>query len=260
MITMILNSKYCSIPLFIQLFLILPVSIALSGIVHAEIQGDVDVTELRYIEREPGIDDYEVVFLVSDRYIRIDDLADESGYVVFDAESGNIYGVSHFDKSVLVIEPFVFSEEDSPVRHEVEYLELTDAPEVSGNQVYNYRVYTGKDDNEETCIDVQLVENLLPEVRVMLKRYQEVLSGQQVRLTDNELNEIQTACFYIDQVYNTGAYYDKGLPIQEWHSNGRFKALTSFKKISAGLEEFDVPDDYRRFSIDRESRTVLPER
>ena len=216
-----------------------------------------EVYQLSYLEREPGVDDYEVNMLVSDRYIRVDEVGEESGYIIYDDEQKTIFSVSHFDKSVLVIKQHVFSEEDSPVKHEVEYLELADAPLVSGRAIYNYRVFTGTGENEETCAELQIVEGLLPKVSKLLKNYQQVVSGQQVKMTDNVVNEIQTACFFVDQIYNTGAYYDKGLPIQEWHSNDRSKILTTYKKVKVDPGKFEYPQDYRKFSVDDSTRMSL---
>jgi hypothetical protein len=217
---------------------------------------EADGYRLEYIEREPGMDDYEVSFIVTDQYIRIDEADSDTGYIIYDDASKTIYSVSHHDKSTLVIEPYQYSVDDAPVKHVVEYLALADAPEVDGKHVYNYRVHVAGDE-EQTCTELQLVEGLLPEVASMLKRYQQVVSGQQVELTDNVLNEIQTPCFFIDQVYNDGAYYDKGLPIQEWHSNERSRILATYKPVSVKPELFKVPEDYRQFTITRESRTML---
>jgi hypothetical protein len=76
---------------------------------------------------------------------------------------------------------------------------------------------------------LQIVEGLLPDVSKMLRNYLKVVSGQQVKMTNNIVDDIQTPCFYVDQIYNTGAYFEKGLPIQEWHSNERSKILTTYK-------------------------------
>ena len=215
------------------------------------------VYQLTYLEREPGIDDYEVTMLVSDRYIRIDQEGEDNGYIVYDDSDRIIYSVSHHDKSVLVIKQHVFTEDKLPVKYQVEYLQLADAPTVSGNDIYNYRVYTGQGKNEETCTEIQLVENLLPAVRQRLKNYQVVVSGQQVKMTDNKLNDMQTACYFVDQIYNNGAYYEKGLPIQEWHSNERFKILSSYKEVEVSPGKFIVPEKYRQFSVDKNSKTFL---
>lgn len=217
--------------------------------------------QLFYIEREPGLDDYEVSMLVSDRYIRIDEAGENSGFIVYDDKVKTIYSVSHADESVLVIKEHKFNEDDSPARANVEYLQLADAPTVSGQDIYNYRIFVnqGKDDTEDemTCTEVQLVENLLPEVRKMLRNYQTVVAGQQVKMIDNKITEIQTPCFYADQIYNTGAYYEKGLPIQEWHSNERSKILKTYKKVPVTADKFVIPEAYRQFSVDKNSKTSI---
>ena len=155
-----------------------------------------EVYQLSYIEREPGIDEYEITMLVSERYIRIDQPGEANGFIVYDDKDKVIYSVSHQDESVLVIKEHVFSEGKSPVKYQTEYLELADAPTVSGNVIFNYRVYTGEGDSEETCTEIQLVENLLPEVNKLLQNYQKVVSGQQVKMTDNKLSDMQTACLF----------------------------------------------------------------
>ncbi len=220
-----------------------------------------DVYQLVYIEREPGTDEYEVTMLVSDRYIRIDETGEDSGYIIYDDKKKVIYSVAHQDKSTLVIHQHAFSEKDSPVQPKVEYLQLADAPMVSGKNIYNYRVFVntgaGVIDKEETCTEIQLVEDILPEVRKILLNYQKVVSGQQVKMVDNKITEMQTSCFYADQIYNTGAYYKKGLPIQEWHSNERSKILTTYNKISVDPDKFKIPENYRQFSIGKDSKRPL---
>ncbi len=219
------------------------------------------VYQLTYIEREPGTDDYEVTMLISERYIRIDETAEDSGFIIYDDKKKIIYSVSHQDKSILVINQYEFSEKNSPVKANVEYLQLADAPSVSNKHIYNYRVFVntgaGVVDKEETCTDIQLVEGLLPEVRAILQNYQRVVSGQQVKMTDNQINEMQSSCFYADQIYNSGAYYEKGLPIQEWHSNDRSKILTTYKKIPVASDKFSIPENYRQFSIGKDPEIAI---
>jgi len=215
-----------------------------------------EVYQLKYLEREQGTDEFEVAMLISDRYIRVDNIGDDSGYIIYDDKKKEIYSVSHQDKSILVIKQYKFSEKSSPVKANVEYLQLADAPSVSDKHIYNYRVFVntgaGVVDKEETCTDIQLVEGLLPEVRGILKNYQKVISGQQVKITDNQITDMQTSCFYADQIYNSGAYYEKGLPIQEWHSNEHSKMLMAYKKISVDSDRFKIPESYRQFSIGKD--------
>ncbi len=247
----ILLHKYL---LLIILFVFPPVVIANSQV--GENKNLQQVYELKYIEREQGVDEYETIMLVSDRYIRIDQMGDDSGFIIYDDKNKIIFSVSHNDQSVLVIKEYVFTEKDSPVRHKLEYLQLTDAPTISGKNIFNYRLYT-TEGYEETCTEIQLVENLLPEVTGLLRNYQKIVSGQQVKITDNKINDIQTACYFVDQIYNAGEYYEKGLPVQEWHSNEHSKTLTSYKKISVNKEKFTIPENYRQFSIDNNSKTFI---
>ena len=243
----------------IKNIILLTVLLVLSAGISAQTKKDgEEVYKLSYLEREPGTDEYEVTMLISSRYIRVDEEGESSGFIVYDDKDKVIYSVSHHDKSVLVIKEYVFSPADLPVKAKIEYLPLADAPMVSGKNVFNYRVYINENnskgetenESEETCIEIQLVENLLPEVRAILQNYQKVISGQQVKMADNKITDIQTPCYYIDQIYNTGAYFEKGLPIQEWHSNERSKILTGYKKITVHSDKFKIPQEYRQFSID----------
>ncbi len=246
----------------IKNLLLLTVLLILSTAISAQTKRDgLDVYKLSYVEREPGTDEYEVTMLISSRYIRVDEEGESSGFIVYDDKDKVIYSVSHDDQSVLVIKQHVFSIENLPVKPKIEYLPLADAPMVSGKAVFNYRVYVNENnsdgESEETCIEVQLVEDLLPEVRTILQNYQKVVSGQQVKMVDNKITDTQTACYYIDQIYNTGAYFEKGLPVQEWHSNERSKILTGYSKESVDPGKFKIPEEYRRFSIDANSKTFI---
>lgn len=218
------------------------------------------VTQLSYVEWEPSIDSYGVTMLVSDRYIRIDEDGEESGYIIYDDKDKTIYSVSHSDKSVLVINEHAFSSEASPVKSFTEYLPLADAPQIAGKNIFNYHVFVKQGDSDtgkNSCMKIQLAENFLPEVSKMLQNYQKVISGQQVKMVDNKVTEMQSPCFYVDQVYNEGSYYEKGLPIQEWHSNDRFKILTSYKSIEIESSKFSISENYKQFSMDNNSKRFL---
>jgi hypothetical protein len=211
---------------------------------------------LEYIEREPGTDEFETSMLVTERYIRIDQPGEAEGFIIYDDKEKTVYSISHHDESVLVIKQHKFKPADSPVKHEVEYLKLLDAPEIDGHPIFNYRLYV-KGDEDMTCAELQLAEKLLPEVTKMLKNYQMIVSGQQVKLTDNKISEMQTPCYFIDQIYNSGDYYERGLPIQEWHSNDSSRILTSYKKVTVNGNQFKIPEEYRRFSIDKDTKISI---
>lgn len=211
-----------------------------------------DVTtayELYYDEQEPGTGIYRTRYLLTENYLRIDEPGEDSGYILFDNSKSTIYSVTHYDRSILVIRADAYRQPDLRDRISVNYRVLPEAPKISSRPVYNYRVVTGEN-KTETCVDIQLVEGLLPDVTRMLRAYQKVVASQQAKLVDNTPREFQTTCFLYDQVFNEGLYYDKGLPIQEWHSNHKTKMLSGYKTIEVDSGLFVVPDDYKQYSVD----------
>ena len=102
----------------------------------------------------------------------------------------------------------------------------------------------------EKCMDIQLAAGLLPTVTAKLKQYQSVVSGQQVKTIETIPDDYKTACYLLDQIYNEGDYYDKGLPLREWHSNNRVRVLKSFDEVVVDSGLFDLPGSYRRFGME----------
>lgn len=205
--------------------------------------------ELLYDEHEPGTDTYIVRFTVTDRYIRIDDLNDDSGFILYDDVKKTVYSVSHFDKSILVIPAFKYEKPELKNKIEEAYEAFVDAPQVSGKTVYNYRV-SSITDSSGVCIDIQLVPGLLPDVTKILNSYRKIVVGQQAKTLTNTPEEYQTTCFLYDQIFNDGKYYEKGLPIQERYSNGKTRILTSYKQVEVNLKMFETVEGYREYSLE----------
>ena len=221
------------------------VTVSAPGIADESARG----VTLVYQEYEQGVEPYRVTYTISDDYLRIDDASDESGFIVFDRKESKIFSVSHFDKSILVMDKSAPLEFDAEFKIDIEYKQIEDAPKVAGRSVYNFRVKATTETSSETCMDIQLVPGLLPQVVALLQSFQKTVSAQQVGNLGKIPEELRTPCYLIDQVYNTGAYYNKGLPIQEWHSNGRIRQLLSFEETEVDTSVFTVPADYRQFSL-----------
>jgi hypothetical protein len=207
-----------------------------------------NAVKLIYQEQEEGVDPYLATFTVSGEHIRIDD-SDSSGYIVFDINKNTIYSVSHFDKSVLVIPQYPETKFNPDFEIEIEYQVLESAPMIAGNQIYNYRVNAIAGDKSDTCMDIQLVPGLLPEVSKSMQSFQKIISGQHANNLEKTPEEYQTPCYLVDQVYNKGEYYSKGLPIQEWHSNEKRRQLMNYEDAVVDASIFDIPDEYRQYSL-----------
>ena len=208
----------------------------------------VDAYELIYEEQETGTDPYKVKFTVTERYLRIDQLGDQSGYVVYDDQKHIVHSVAHHDESVLVIPQYSYQKPDLTQVLVVEYYMIPDAPKIAGKNTYNYKI-TASGKKKEQCMDIILSEGLLPDVSSILASYQKILAGQQSRLLKATPEEYQTSCFLSDQVFNEGDYYQKGLPIQEWHSNGKTRLLVSYKKVKVNSAIFQSEENYQKYSL-----------
>ncbi|MDH5611817.1 MAG: hypothetical protein OEY66_05115 [Gammaproteobacteria bacterium] len=219
------------------------------GINIANAVNSVDAYELIYEEREPGTDSYQVKFIVTEHYLRIDQLGDSSGYVVYDDNQHLVYSVAHNDKSVLVVPEYQYKKPDFTGAITVDYYIIPDAPTITGKSIYLYRATSSAVDKQK-CLDIKLAEGLLPEVSNILMSYQKMLAGQQSHLLDATPKEYQSTCYLYDQVFNDGDYYHKGLPIQEWHSNGKSRLLLSYKKIKIDPEIFQLEQTYQKYSLD----------
>jgi hypothetical protein len=205
--------------------------------------------KLVYLEQEEGVDPYVVTFTVSSDYLRIDDDSDNSGYVLFDITNNRIYSVSHFDKSILVIAQYPEAKHNPDFDIDIEYQALENAPTIAGKQVYNYRVKAIAGEASYTCMDIQLVPGLLPEVSRSLQSFKRIISGKNIASLENTPEEYKTPCYLVDQVYNNGDYYSKGFPIQEWHSNEKRRQLMNYEDAEVDAAIFKIPEEYRQYSL-----------
>lgn len=205
--------------------------------------------KLTYQELEESIDPYVVTYTVSSNHIRIDDESDNSGFIIYDIKENKIFSVSHYDQSILVIPEYRVNDFKPDFKIDIEYMVLEDAPTISGKKVYSYRVKAVTDTTSEICMDIQLVPGLLPTAASTLQKFQVIMSGQHVTTLGQTPEEYRTPCYLVDQVYNKGAYYSKGLPIQEWHSNGKMRQLLNFEDVEVDASIFKIPQEYRRYSL-----------
>ena len=206
--------------------------------------------QLIYDEKEQGTDFYPVTYTITDNYIRVDDGNSESGFILFDINAKEIYSVSHSAESILVIPEFSLSTAKSDPLSVISYELMAGAPKISGKQVYSYRVTTDKTAAAEICMDIKIADGLLPVIAAKLKQYQSIIAGQQIRNIITTPEEYRTACYMIDQVYNQGLYYDKGIPVHEWHSNNKVRMLRDMGEREIDVEIFNLPAAYRKFKVD----------
>jgi hypothetical protein len=219
----------------------------LSSSVHAS--ESIAAVKLTYQELEQGIEPYVLTYTVSSDYVKIEDEADTSGYILYDIKANSIYSVNHYDQAILVIPEYPVTDFKPEFNVDIEYEIFKDAPAIAGKQVHSYKVRAITDKTDDTCMKIQLVPGLLPDVANSLQGFQRLMSGQQAITLEQTPEEYRTPCYLVDQIYNKGEYYSKGLPIHEWHSNERMRQLLNYEEVKVDVSIFDIPDEYRQYSL-----------
>ena len=219
---------------FLSLFLVSHLSVA-----------NVPATSFLYEEKEEGTEPVRVRYLVSKQFMRIDNGGLKDDFILFDRNNKIIYSINHADKSVLVIPSSSWTKPEFSFSIKETEKILEDAPKLQEKKVLDY----SKSVNQKICHRIQIVPGVYGEEMQAFIEYQYALSGQQVKILNTTPVELQTPCFLVDQVYNAGDYYLKGLPVQEWHSRGYIKSLLDYKQRTVGEEWFVIPEQFKRYSL-----------
>ena len=207
------------------------------------IAADLSAQAFWYEELEQDLPASLYRYLVTDHFMRIDRGQAADDYILFDAAKKMIYSINHGDQTVLTIksDPWQLPEFEFK-RHQVTK-QLEDGPKLFGKTVTNYRLFA----NRDMCVEIQLVPDMHLQSRTMFRHYQQVLSGQQVQSLFNTPEDMRSPCFLVDQVFNTGDYYDQGLPVQEWHSRGYVRLLKDVMSLKVDEKLFSLPEKYQSY-------------
>jgi len=206
---------------------------------------DENIMSFTYEEKESGTDAVNVRYLVNESFLRIDNGVLEDDFLLFDRKNKTIYNVNQQDQSILVIRPHKWLEPKFTFSVKEHKKILADAPEVAGKKIIDY----SKVADNELCHRLQIIPDVYHKELKAFIEYQDVLSGQQVRILHNTPTDMHSPCLLVDQVYNAGSYYQIGLPIQEFHSRGYVKRLIDYRHIKIKKQWFALPEGFKRYSI-----------
>ncbi len=205
----------------------------------------IQATVFLYEEKEQNTPPVNMRYLLTRKYMRIDNGQQTGDYILFDRKHKKIFSINHDDKTILVINNNHWEKPVFKFQTKILQNKLLQAPEVSGQSMVDYWVKA----DDKLCSRFQLLPEKFRQEMKVFHEYQKVLSGQQVKSIRHTPVEMQTPCFLVDQVYNDGAYYLEGLPVQEWHSRGYAKFLKDYKQEKVNPELFLLPDGYKEYSV-----------
>lgn len=227
-----------------RLWAIIMVFTGLAGCQPASIEG----TQLRFREVEPGTDPAVSRMQLSKDYLRIDDGAGKTGFILFDRHKSIIYNISVTDRSIMIIAP-PRSDLVPPfvLKHTIKDLgPIHDAPKI-GNVEPLHRQYLT---NGELCMDVIGVDGMLPEMRAVLTDYYHVLATDSATTFTSMPADLQKPCDISTSTFAPARQYQNSFPIREWWPNGYKRVLEEYQdNIEISAEQFVLPRDYFTFTV-----------
>lgn len=205
-------------------------------------------TILWYLEQEPGVDPYEVRYLVSGKYLRSDDGNSNSDFVLFDRKSGRIYNVVPVDGSILrmdggnVLPPV-------PEQLSIEVLKSTDdeAPKMGGHSPLLLKL---KADNS-LCKTAIVAPGYLSDESLALRQFVIALATQQEISFERYPQEILTSCFLARSVYRSDFAYAQGLELVSWDNDGKRRELVRIEKdVVFEKNLFELPQGLKTYRVE----------
>jgi len=206
---------------------------------------EIKATALYYRMSEPGIDPYLSRWLITDKFLRIDEGDAADNYVLFDRHKRTVYSVVHGDRTVLEIPHRAINRKPpKPLKPQSRVILDEKAPTIEGRKTLQRELHI----NAALCYNVVSVEQLLPDAVKAIGEYRQVMAGEHAKNLDNTPVELQEPCDLALHIFSPLWVVEKGLPIQEWNPQGKSSALLNYKadeKVDSVL--FSVPKEYRHY-------------
>jgi hypothetical protein len=114
---------------------------------------------------------YMTRILLSKDYMRLDDGDDHGDFALFDRKDGAIYSVSHDDQRTLLItlQPVLVAP-PKPFRHDVEELDTKGVPDIGGQKVSRYYLFT----NGTRCTEIYAVKGYYEDAAHVVPRFMQL--------------------------------------------------------------------------------------
>lgn len=193
-----------------------------------------EMTELRYMDQEPGSQPYLTRILVTEKFMRVDNGRDDGDFVLFDRQTGGVSNVLHEEKILMrmIKKPL------PPSRPGTYTIEEKLIPVRQGT----LRVQVVA--NDKICSETVSVKSLFPDAARALAEYKSALAYTQLQTYRNTPDEIRQTCDLVHHVWETDRALAHGLPIEERDYAGRIRNYSggALKNYDARL--FRIPDGY----------------
>ncbi len=204
-------------------------------------------TVLYFAEHEQGTDPYRTRIIVTAKFVRMDDGANNQDFLLFARTDGTIYSVSSRDRQILVMRltPVKIKPPEKLIQRVV--IDHAVFPSVSRHKVGHYQLLT----NNQLCYDLYAADGLLPDVVEALRLYYVALAGQQALTIPVTPSEMQSPCDLANNVFFPARQLGYGFPVRLVDMAGKTSELVDYKtNFHATAAIFRLPPDYKRLTLE----------
>ena len=202
---------------------------------------------LRYKIDERGVDPYETTFVITNKFIRIDDDDNPRNFVLIDRKAEVVYSVADENDAILVVNKMpVDLEPPMEIKLSEQKVEEDNVPRIDGKEAIQY-VFEA---NGLFCYQAVVAEGLLPEATKALQQYLGMLAGQHASTMKTVPADQITACDLSMHIFNPGRHLKHGLPVREWDGKSFRRQLIEYDneyEVPEGI--FELPEEFGRFTI-----------
>jgi len=201
--------------------------------------------QLVYRVQSPGEEPYFSRLLATPDFLRLDQGAGDSGYILFDRRQQVIYSVTHEDHSILVIDPPPLPSglDAKAPAIALQEAEPVGVPAVGGVKPRQWTLSA----DARTCRQAFVLPGLMSQAVSAYAEYLGVLARQQAVTLEAMPPEFQDACDSAIHVFAPGALLDKGMIVKAWDAQGYLEELVDFRQQAELPDtDFTLPESYRR--------------
>ena len=207
---------------------------------------ETDVTLLLFEDQDSQSEPaYMTRLLLSSDFLRMDDGDDHGDFALLDRNDGTIYSVSHEEQRTLVIpaQPVIMAP-PKKMRHDIEELDAGGVPDVGGNKVSRYYLFT----NGTRCIEIYAVKEFYPDAVSALTVLSKTLAGQHAKTMEAMPDSVSSECDMANNIFVPDRHLNMGFPIRQKDYSGRSRQLVTVKDdVEVDASMFELPLGYQKF-------------
>ena len=227
---------------FVRILFCAVLVIPATSVLAAETEVTLLMFEDQDSQQEPA---YMTRMLLTGDYLRLDDGQDHGDFALLDRKDGTLYSVSHEEQRTLVIpaQPVIIAP-PKKLRHDVEELDAGGVPDVGGNKVSRYYLFT----NGTRCTEIYAVKGFYPDAVKALAVFSKTLAGQHAKSMEAMPDSVSSDCDIANNIFAADRHLNMGFPIRQKDFSGRSRQLVTVKDdVIVDASMFELPLGYQKF-------------